>query len=295
MRDPRAAGPDPNTLLLAAAIGLVLMLIAGLVFGQALPAGRSLDPRDALAISQRAIGTTLGDYTLIDRGGRAVRLASYRGKPLVVQFVYTGCFQACPTATKFLGRAVVEAQRTLGPDAFRVVTVGFNLPFDTREAMGEFQRKQGIDLPRWEFLAADTATVDGLARDTGFVWVPTGGGFDHLTQVTIVDGDGRVYRQVYGESFELAMLTGPLRELLADARTPPPDLAGLLERVRILCTVYDPLTGRYRLNYGLFIEIAVGLSVVGATLWFLGSEWRRQRRARPPKTDVASGPGSLPA
>ena len=295
MRDPRAAGPDPNTLLLAAAIGLVLLLIAGLVFGQALPAGRSLDPRDALAVSQRAIGTALGDYTLVDGDGRAVRLASYRGKPLVVQFVYTGCFQVCPTATKFLGRAVFDAQRTLGPDTFRVVTVGFNLPFDTREAMREFQRKQGIDLPRWAFLAADPPTVDGLARDTGFVWVPTGAGFDHLTQVTIVDGEGRVYRQVYGESFDLAMLTGPLRELTTDARTPAPDLAGLLERVRILCTVYDPRTGRYRLDYGLFIEIAAGLSVIGATLWFLGSEWRRQRRTRQAKAAGAGGRRSLTA
>ena len=295
MRDLRGRGPDPNSLLLAAAIGLALMLIAGLVFGQALPAGKALDPREALAISQRAVGNALGDYTLADRDGRTVGLGSYRGKPLVVQFVYTGCFQVCPTATKFLGHAVFEAQRTLGPDAFRVVTVGFNLPFDNADAMREFQRKQGIDLPRWDFLAADAATVDRLARDTGFVWVPTGGGFDHLTQVTIVDAEGRVYRQVYGESFDVPMLTAPLRELVTHARAPAPDLSDLLERVRILCTVYDPLTGKYRLNYGLFIEIAVGVAVIGATLAFLASEWRRQRRTHPPKAAAQARQRSLPA
>ena len=47
--------------------------------------------------------------------------------------------------------------------------------------------------------------------------------------------------------------------------------------MRILCTVYDPRAGKYRLNYGLFIEIFAGLSVLGAIALYLGREWRRQR------------------
>ncbi|MEP7180759.1 MAG: SCO family protein [Betaproteobacteria bacterium] len=279
MRDPRS-GIDPNTLLLAALLGLVLYLVAGALFAQALPAGTALDSREALKVSQATVGRSLGDWTLQDRDGRQVRLAEYRGKPLVVQFIYTGCFQVCPTTTKFLGRAVDEAQRALGADAFRVVTVGFNLPFDTPAAMREFRQKQGIDAANWEFLAGDAATIDGLARDVGFVWTPTAAGFDHLTQATIVDRDGRVFRQLYGESFELPMFVGPLKELVTGAPAPAQDLAGLFDRVRILCTVYDPRAGKYRLNYGLFIEIAVGLTVLGAVAFYLTGEWRRHRATR---------------
>ncbi len=278
MRDPRQPDFDPNRLLLAAAIGLVLMLVAGILLAQPLPGGKPLEPQAALEISQRALGTTLGDWTLVDRTGKPVRLAALRGKPLLVQFVYTGCFQVCPTATKFLGGAVAEAQRVLGADAFRVVTVGFNLPFDTAEAMREFQRKQGIDLPGWDFVAGDAATVEGLARDIGFAWSPSASGFDHITQVTVVDGGGRVFRQVYGESFELPMLVGPLSELVTGAPAPAQNLAGLLEKVRILCTVYDPRSGRYRLNYALFIEIFSGLTVLGATAAFLIAGARRGSR-----------------
>ena len=271
---------DPNRLLLAAAIGLVLFLVAGLVFAQGLPEGTKLDPRDALARSQAAIGTTIGDYALQDRGGRQVRLAAYRGKPLLVSFVYTGCFQVCPATTKLLERAVEEAQRVLPTDAFAVVTVGFNLPFDTPEAMRDFQMRQGIDRPNWEFLAADAATVDSLARDLGFVWAPTAGGFDHVTQVTILDGRGRVFRQVYGEAFALPMLVAPLLELVTGAPAPTESLADLVERVRILCTVYDSRTGKYRLDYGLFIEIIAGLTILGGTAWYVAAEWRRQRPNR---------------
>ena len=86
-----------------------------------------------------------------------------------------------------------------------------------------------------------------------------------------------MFRQVYGESFELPMLVGPLKELVTGAPAPVQSLSGLLEQVRILCTVYDPRAGRYRLDYGLFVEIFAGMSVLGAIAWYLAREWRRQR------------------
>src|SRR4029079_12732699 len=46
----------------------------------------------SIDVSQAAIGKTVGDYTLLDTAGQAVKLSRYRGKPLLVNFVYTGCF-----------------------------------------------------------------------------------------------------------------------------------------------------------------------------------------------------------
>ena len=40
------------------------------------------------------------------------------------------------------------------------------------------------------------------------------------------------------------MLVGPLKELVTGAPAPVQSLAGLLEQVRILCTVYDPRVGQ---------------------------------------------------
>jgi protein SCO1 len=257
-------------------------LLTGFLCGAilAVPDGRAaagLDANAALAASQAAIGRTVGDYRLTDREGRELRLSDYRGKPLLVSFVYTGCFQVCPTTTKFLGKAVQVAQDTLGRDAFRIVTIGFNLPFDNPQAMRVFARQQGIDLPSWEFLSPDAATVDGLTRDFGFSYAPTPKGFDHITQLTILDGEGRVYRQIYGDSFEIPMLVGPLKDLITGRPAPPQDLGALLQKVRLLCTVYDPASGKYLLNYGLFIEIFAGLTIIGGTLYYLLGEWRRQR------------------
>jgi len=249
----------------------------------------ALTQDQALRLSQSAIGRVAGDYTFEDSQGRPVHLTSLRGKPVLVSFIYTGCFSVCPTTTVTLKRAVESAMRALGPDSFTVVSIGFNVPFDTPAALRAFASQQGVYFPNWLFLSPDAQTVENLARDLGFSYAASAGGFDHITQVTILDQQGRVYRQVYGESFPLPQLVGPLRELLTG--TPPADesLAGLIERVRLLCTVYDPITGQYRYKYSILFEIAGGVIGLSAMLVFLLCELRKTRRAKamqPTKKDT---------
>lgn len=269
-------GCRPRWLPTAAA--LVFGAAIGTAQARAASEGPALEPSAALERSQRAIGTDIGDYPFRATDGAPFRLAQLRGRPVLVSFVYTGCSQVCPTTTRFLARAVAEADRALGPGRFAVVTIGFNYPYDTPEAMRAFARQQDIDRRDWHFLSPEAGTVESVTRDLGFSYAASAGGFDHLTQVTLLDARGRVAAQVYGESFDVPMLVGPLKALLTDAPLPALTVAGVLERVRLLCTVYDPRTGRYRFDYGIVIEIAAGLSILLATLGYLLREWQRHRR-----------------
>lgn len=238
----------------------------------------AFDEKLALKESQAAIGRSVGEYSLRDGEGRTVRLSELRGKPLVVHFVYTGCFQVCPASTQYLAKAVAEAERAIGPGAFRVATVGFNLPFDNPASMKGFGRKFGLSSPNWLFLTPEAGEVERLVAEFGFRYEPTAAGFDHLLQATIVDASGRIYRQVYGEQFDAPLFVGPLLELAQNAPVPQGNVMAFLEQVRLLCTVYDPAAGRYRLNYVVVIELLVGASVVLGVLGFVGWEWRRRRR-----------------
>ena len=87
--------------LSGAVLCLFLVLLAPAVV-QASSHGSDLglDREQALRTSQAALGRKIADHTLLDREGRPVRLSSYRGKPLLVSFIYTGCFQVCPTTTR---------------------------------------------------------------------------------------------------------------------------------------------------------------------------------------------------
>lgn len=239
-----------------------------------------IDPQTALRTSQSVVGKTIGDYVLLDRDGKPVHLSRYRGKPLLVNFIYTGCSQVCPTSVRFLGKAARHAQATLGSDTFHIVSIGFNLPYDTPGAMREFARRHAVDIAGWEFLSPSAESLPQLIKDFGFAFTATPKGFDHLTQVSIVDAQGKIFRQVYGDQFELPTLIAPLKELILGTPAPSYDLAAIIEKVRLLCTVYDPRSGRYRLNYAVFVEILTGLSVLVSLLYVLLGAWWRNRRLR---------------
>ena len=264
------------------AIAILLTVAAvGRAEPQATYQAAVLDPQVVLDTSRAAVGNVPGDYPMRDRREREVRLADFRGKPLLVNFVYTGCFEVCPNSTLALRNAVNAMRARFGTDQFRVVSIGFDQPTDSPAAMRSYAAQRRIDDANWEFLSPRREDVAMLARDFGFTFIATPRGFDHTLQVSVVDAEGRIRRQVVGDTFTAASLGEPLRQLIAgrllkDTTT----LTDLLDRVRILCSVYDPETGQYRVSYALYIEIAGGLTFIVAMLWFAMAEWRRARVAR---------------
>ena len=239
-----------------------------------------LDQTAALRQSQSAIGKTVDDFTLLDRDGRAVRLSQYRGKPLLVSFIYTGCFQVCPLTTRSLQTAIEASRGVLGLNQFNVVSIGFNQPADSPQSLKAFARQYRIDAPNWEFLSPDAAIVESLTRQFGFSFVATPAGFDHILQATLLDAQGRVYRQIYGDQLTAESVAEPIKQLLDNAPIEEKvQMQDLIDRVRILCTVYNPKTGLYEVKYGLLIEVAGGITFLLTVLWFFLAEWLAQRRA----------------
>jgi protein SCO1/2 len=245
------------------ALLLVLALLAG--------AAAAAPGREELAVraSQDAIGRPAGGWELVDQRGRALRLDQLNDKPLVVSFIYTGCFQVCPATTQFLKGAVAEARRALGPAAFRVVSIGFNQPFDGPEALAEFAAQQRVDDAEWLFVAPREQDVEPLLQRFGLSVQRTPSGFDHLIQASIVDQHGVIAHQVYGDRFELRMFVDPLKQVLAGEATSKLSIANVWTKVKLYCTVYDPYTGKYKLDYSLFFELFAGITTLGAMGWFL--------------------------
>lgn len=240
-----------------------------------------LERDDAIRASQSAVGRSLPDFTLLDREGRPVALSSLRGKPLLVSFIYTGCFQACPAATRALDDTVRRLAKRFGEDSFRVASIGFNQPADSPQAMKAFAAQHRIAWANWDFLSAPAATVQPLTRAFGFRYAPTAAGFDHVVQVTLVDASGRIVRQVYGDTPPLDALSEDFARLRAgEALAERSLLTDLADRIRIFCTVYDPKTGGYRVDYSLAWEIAGGLTFILSMALYMLNEWRVQRRER---------------
>ena len=250
-----------------------------------------IDDKQALKISQAAIGNQLGDYAFLNRSGQKVRLSDYRGKPLVISMIYTRCPFICATTTRNLS-ALKLSRDALGADSFGVLTIGFDTENDTPEAMDDFAKRMDVKLPNWEFVSADTKTINKLSKDLGFVFLPSPeGGFDHITQTTFVDGKGKVNLQIYGEEFENRTLLEPLKNMIYNIKstdsiynfeTAESGFAGIAKSVRLFCTVYDSKTGKYTIDYSFFYGIGLGILMSLLITWWIVSEYRRSPKRNHP-------------
>lgn len=263
---------------------LVLRLLTPLMIGiyahtaLAMPSD-AFDPTAALTFSQAAIGRQVGDHKFIDQDGNPVRLTDYRGQPLIISLIFTACTHTCPLLTQSLAEAVEAAQEALGADRFRTVTVGFDPIADTPERLHDYVAAQGINLPNWRFLSGDAATINALIQDLGFIKVESARGFDHLAQTSVIDSDGKVYQQVYGDTFNVTAVVDPLKAALSHSAAKNLDFASIIERVRLFCTLYDPRSNRYAFDYSFFISIAVGSATLFGLGFILIGSWLRSRKA----------------
>ncbi len=224
------------------------------------------DYDNALATSQNAIGVELSNHQFSDSNGRRVDLAELRGKPLVLSMIFTSCYQICPMTTRHLAKVVDKARDALGTDSFSVALVGFDTAMDTPPAMAYFAKQQGVEDDGWYLLSTTPATIEALSQELGFLYHKSSNGFDHLIQATVIDADGVVYRQVYGQVFETPLLVDPLLDLVL-GRAPPEQsaLENLVARVKLFCTTYDPVRDGYYFDYSIFLGILIGASIIGFT------------------------------
>lgn len=254
----------------------------------------ALDEEKALAMSQAAIGRAIGDYSFRDTQGNRISLSDFRGKPLVISLIYSSCADVCPVITATLQSVDEMARDALGDDSYSIVTIGFDIGADNPVQMKSFARKYGVKIDdHWKFLSGDLLAVTALSEDLGFQFFESAKGFDHLTQTTILDKNGVVYRQIYGEQFEAPHFVEPLKSLVFGTESPFSSLSDLINKVRLFCTIYDPTADQYRFRYSIFFRILVGATIIlGMTTFLLKWLWQNRKRnqMRLQKQKASPGP-----
>lgn len=260
-------------------LGLAGLFLAAAMMPVFAQTGPRIDATQALAASEAAIGRQIGDHRLLRSDGTALTLSELWGKPLVISLVYTSCSTVCPVSTQTLKSSVAQARKALGTDSFRILTVGFDARNDTPRRMTAFARDNAIDKdPLWQVVSGSPAALEALIEDVGFTYSGAAGGFEHISQTTIVDAEGRVYRQVYGDEFPLQVFMEPLKELVFGISVSSFTPTALADRLRFICTVYDPKTGRYRTEYAIYIGITAGATSLILMAWVIVRMWRGNRR-----------------
>ena len=123
------------------------------------------------------------DFALKDETGHVTRLADYRGRPVILTFMYSTCRDTCPLTAQQIKIALDD----LGHDV-PALAVSVDPVNDTPLNAKRFLLKQGV-LGRMHFLLGDRAQLARIWNAYGIK--PQGKDFDHSAYVMLIDGRGR--------------------------------------------------------------------------------------------------------
>ncbi|MFN8164072.1 MAG: SCO family protein [Solirubrobacterales bacterium] len=129
---------------------------------------------------------------LDDSLGKAVNLADYRGKAVLVTFIYTHCPDICPLIVSHLKTAQAE----LGPKArdLQIVAVSTDPRGDTPKTVAAFLKAHGMT-GRMQYLIGTRPELGRVWADWNIVAKPLKAGRDFVEHSALVYGvaaDGKI-------------------------------------------------------------------------------------------------------
>ena len=137
----------------------------------------------------------LPNVTLIDQNGKPVRLSSLKGKPVLVDFIYTTCASVCPRLTSRMN----EVARKLGAELGQKVTiVSFTIDpeHDSPAKLRAYAEAQGVSDNGWYFLTGQPAQID---QELGLFKLirqrESDGSVTHNVSAFLLGPDGHILRE----------------------------------------------------------------------------------------------------
>jgi protein SCO1 len=195
---------DFRSLLIAAMLATGLLFVSGCRLGSS-----SEEAHDSVI----AAGS-LADTRLVDQNGKTMSLASLKGKPVVVDFIYTLCPGPCLMETAKLTNVAVRLGADLGWKV-AIVSITVDPEHDGPARLREYAQQQGADKKGWYFLTGSAADVDRalagfkMSREKG-----PDGSVGHLVDMILVGPDGREVREYDGQIVKPKEIVDDVRKTL---------------------------------------------------------------------------------
>ena len=161
------------------------------------------------------------DFVLEDAAGRKIGLADYRGKAVVLNFIYARCKDACPLQSVLLAKVQAQVNATLMRDLVQFVTIATDTEdaAATAEVMRGYGKIHGLDPANWVFLYRGSgAPVAGIkaAKTYGleFVLIPGEEEQMHGVVTHVIDQQGVMRARFHGLKFQPFHLTAFVNTVL---------------------------------------------------------------------------------
>ncbi len=150
----------------------------------------------------REIGENLPEFTLLDQEGRAVAGSRFRGKQIVLNFIFSRCPIAtmCPAATLRMAE-LQKAAQAAGAKDFELISISLDPEYDTPGVLKEYAQLRGLDTTNWSFLTGPDAAVRHLLAQLGIIREFEGNTIKHTLATVLINEDGKISYRVDGSTW----------------------------------------------------------------------------------------------
>jgi protein SCO1/2 len=164
-------------------------------------------------IQSPAQTNSLTDAKLVDQNGNRVSLAALKGKPMLVDFIYTSCPGPCLMETAKFANVALRLGDKLGSKVV-LVSITVDPEHDGPKQLRAYVDQQGADAKGWYFLTGSPAEVDRALA--GFKIIrekEPDGSVGHVVNMVLINADGVEVYQYNGEVAKAQTLTNDLLNL----------------------------------------------------------------------------------
>jgi protein SCO1/2 len=146
------------------------------------------------------------DFALLDAKGIDVGLSDFRGKVVVLNFIYTNCPDICPLHSQTIAAIQKAINPTPMKNLVQFISITTDPLRDTSVVMQNLGSNHGLDPVNWVFLTSGVNRPDEtrkIARQYGARFTPSKSGYQMHGIVTyIIDKSGKLRAKFHGLKFD---------------------------------------------------------------------------------------------
>src|SRR5580692_10995468 len=163
-----------------------------------------------------AAESVLTNAKLVDQNGNTVALTSFKGKPMVVDFIYTSCPGPCLMETAKLANVALRLGSDIGSKV-TIVSISVDPEHDGPKQLLDYSRQQGADEKGWYFLTGGPGDVDqALAGFKLSRQIEPDGSVGHLVNMMLIGPDGRLVREYNGQIVKAQDIVDDVKKTLSN-------------------------------------------------------------------------------
>ena len=160
-------------------------------------------------------------FTLQDGDGRTISLADFRGKVVVLHFIYTNCPDFCPLHAEKIAEVQQMVNITPMKDMVEFISITTDPRRDFGQVLRDFGENHGLDPVNWVFLTAAPGQPEDstrqLAKSYGVEFKLAADGEQmHGVVTSVIRQDGRLVARFHSLRFQSLNLVKFINALTND-------------------------------------------------------------------------------